>query len=619
MVFGRTIHLFVLVFGLIFKLSFHAQINAYARVTAISNASVLTLSNVNQTFGSFVVGEKIIVIQMKGATITGNTGDNANFGIPNSLNSAGLYEVAIVQAINGGVTSMTLNGTLSNAYTTGGLLQIVSYPKLGTTFYNTTANINGLAWNGNVGGIIAFYVEGNLNLFHNISANGIGFRGGAKAGQDGGACETNVFRIASGDPKYADKGEGIYATTAAQRSGRAKAVNGGGGGIVHNGGGGGGGNFTAGGDGYYGYTGGGYCSVATNAGGQGGLAVSSNASRVFMGGAGGGGQENNNIGSDGGDGGGIILMRADTIVVSGACSAVSISANGVNAATGNNDGMGGGGAGGSMVVEIKGIRAIGACPLTISANGGNGGDVNNGASHGAGGGGGQGALYISANGPFSNTTLNSNNGNGGASRTGGGAPTGGSGGGSNGSGVITGTNTSPLPIKLVYFSASEISKSQIELQWQTASEKDNVGFEILHTSNGGVWKKIATLEGFGNSDIHHNYSFTHTPVFTEMNYYKLKQIDDDGSIQYSPLAYVRLDQIASNVKLYPNPSLGFVHLETLEEYAVEEFSLYNSAGIQVSISPTKTETTTYFIDLQSLPKGLYILKFGTQHEKIILE
>ena len=155
---------YILFFLFAFVSKYEAQINAYARITAITNGSVLTLANVNQTFDTFVAGELVIVIQMQGATITGNTADNASFGIPNSLNAAGLYEVAVIQAVNGGVTSMTLNSALANTYATGQRVQVVSYPRLGTTSFNTTANISGVAWNGNVGGVIAFYVNGNLNM-----------------------------------------------------------------------------------------------------------------------------------------------------------------------------------------------------------------------------------------------------------------------------------------------------------------------------------------------------------------------------------------------------------------------------------------------------------------------
>ena len=599
-------------------LHLQSQINAYAKVTAITNGSVLTLSNVNQTFGTFVANEKIVIIQMQGADITGNTANNASFGNLSSLNSAGLYEVAQISAVNGGVSSMTLTSALLNTYSSAGSVQILTYPKLGTTNYSTTANITGVAWNGNVGGVVAFFVDGNLHLFHNINANAIGFRGGAKAGSDGGGCETATFINAAGNAKYASKGEGVYITAASEAAGRAKAVNGGGGGIVHNGGGGGGGNYTAGGNGYFGYTGGGYCSAGTDAGGQGGLALSSNSGRVFMGGGGGGGQENNGVGSNGGVGGGIILLDCDTIVVSGACSAVSISANGAAAANGGNDGMGGGGAGGSMVLNIKGIRAIAGCPITIAGNGGNGGSVGNGGSHGAGGGGGQGAIYVNASGTFTNATFTTNNGAGGSANNGGSPPTAGSGAGSSGSGLITGSNPSPLPIELADFSALEIEPRLVEIRWETASEKNNKLFELYHSNNGYDWELLASIPGSGNSSEHKQYNYHHFTKNFGLNYYRLKQVDYDNKSQLGPVVYLSIESEKFTVRCYPNPSEAIFYIESDMDIGEESLAVMDAQGIQVNCLLVKINRTTYRIDLNGLPKGLYFLHSQHISEKLLL-
>lgn len=595
-----------------------SQVNGYAKVTNISG-NVLTLNNVNQTNGTFSAGGRIIIIQMQGATISNNT-NSTNFGTLNSLNSAGLYEIATISAVNGAVTSMTLTSGLINSYNVNGAVQIVTFPKLGTTNYNTTANINTTAWNGNVGGVTAFYVNGNLNLFHNISASGSGFRGGAKAGQNGDGCETATYRVAAGDARYASKGEGVYITANGERAGRAKAVNGGGGGIVHNGGGGGGGNYTAGGNGYYGYTGAGYCSATTNAGGQGGLAVSSNASRVFLGGGGGGGQENNSLGSNGANGGGIILISCDTIVLAGGgCGARSITANGNTAANGNNDGCGGGGAGGSIVLNIKGIRASAGCPLTIAANGGNGGNVNDGSSHGSGGGGGQGAIYIKASGPFANTTITTNNGAGGTSNTGGGAPTAGSGSGTSGSGVATGGFISPLPVELTYFKSKDYGQGQVLLSWQTASEVNCLKFEIYHTYNGAEWSKIGQSDCHGGLSSKTDYSMVHEQPVKGMNYYKLKQTDRDGTFEFSNIIYHAFYEGIDHVSVFPNPGSGEIFIETERDLSYERFYLINTIGVKTEIELIKKQENMYKVDVSKFPAGVYFLQCSFSTQKLILK
>lgn len=602
--------LFFLQYGL------NAQINAYAKVTAVTSNSRLTLSNVNQTFDSFTAGEKIIIIQAQGASIN-TTNNSSNFGNLNSLNSAGLYEVAEIQAVNGSATSMTLTRPLTNSYSTSGGLQIVSYPRLGTNAYTTTGNINAVSWNGNVGGVIAFYVNGNLNLGHNINASNTGFRGGNKVGNDGGGCEDDVWRTSSGDARYADKGEGIYITSSTQRAGKAKALNGGGGGIVHNGGGGGGGNYTAGGAGYYGYTGTGYCSLLTSAGGQGGLAVASGAGRVFMGGGGGGGQQNDGLGSDGGNGGGIILIECDTIVMTGSCGTRSIVSNGETAADGGNDGCGGGGAGGSIVLDIKGIRVRAGCSLRVVANGGNGGSVGNGSSHGAGGGGGQGAIYMKPAGPFANTVFSTTNGAGGDANSGAAAPNAGSGSGTNGSGINTGLGGTPLPVELISFKADRTERSGVVLSWITATETNNARFEIQTSTDGMIWHSAGSVKGGGNSAEIRNYSFTHTNPSVGQNYYRLRQVDDDGTYSMSGIIQVDFSFKANVVRVFPNPSASEVFVQG-ELPVKDQVRIMNTLGAEVFPSCRVINAFTIAFDFTELPAGVYLVIVGDKNIKIVV-
>ncbi|MEI6021748.1 MAG: hypothetical protein WCR21_11520 [Bacteroidota bacterium] len=171
---------------------------------------------------------------------------------------------------------------------------------------------------------------------------------------------------------------------------------------------------------------------------------------------GGAGQENDGQASNGANGGGVILIKCDSIIVSGACSAISISANGDAALPSGQDGAGGGGAGGSIVLNIKGLRVKNGCPLTIGADGGAGADVNHWDTHGSGGGGGQGAIYLNSSTSFTNVSVGTNFGTGGHSSDDPNSPTAGSGGGPANSGVFAGAfSGSPLPIELISFSSIE--------------------------------------------------------------------------------------------------------------------------------------------------------------------
>jgi hypothetical protein len=607
-------HLLQLLFPVLLQ-PLAAQINGYAKITAISG-NVLTLSNANQTYGSFVPGQKVLVIQMQGASINGYTANTSSFGNVSSLNAAGLYEVALITGVNGAVTSVTLSNNLSNTYDVNSSLQLITYPQLGTSAFTTTANLTALAWNGTIGGVVAFYVNGNLNLNHNVTADNDGFRGGTKAGQDGSVCENSVYRTTAGSTKYANKGEGVYITAAGEKSGIAKAANGGGGAIVHNGGGGGGGNFTAGGDGYFGYSPEG-CSSGSSAGGQGGTSLSLDVTRIFMGGGGGGGQENNALGTNGANGGGLVMIKCDTLVVGGTCGSRIISANGGTASDSGNDGAGGGGAGGTVLLNIKGVRA--SCPFTISANGGGGGSVSNSASHGAGGGGGQGALYITANAPFSNTTLQTNIGAGGKSNNTASAPTAGSGVGPSGAGINTGAGANPLPVEISLVKAEEVAVREIEVSWKTETEVNNKYFEVQYSTGEQGWVPIGYISGAGTSDKAHYYKLLHREPVIGTNYYRVKQVDNSGQEKLSQVVYSVLEDSKIQVKVYPNPAEDKVILESDQDISAQQIFVRNTMGKKISVAIAPIDRNRFEIDLTGLSSGIYIISSQNIFQKVILK
>ncbi|MFO0435129.1 MAG: hypothetical protein ACK5ZT_07775 [Sphingobacteriaceae bacterium] len=362
--------------------------NAYAKVTNISGTTMTVTNLTEPTSFSFAASEEFIIMQMQDDVIGANTNTAVStFGDVGSIGSAGYYEVKTISSItrSGATATVTFSGALVNSYNfgTNASLQIISFKQLNAAAYTTSANITGTAWNGNIGGVVAFQVGTNLTLQHSVSADVLGFRGGTvSANHSGPTCSapsTTVY--AANDNQRGYKGEGIHKNTNANyANARGHMTNGGGGGNHHNGGGGGGGNWTAGGLG-----GNGYNNCTSNPGGGiGGQALASfiPSGRVFMGGGGGGGQRNNSTGSNGGIGGGIIIIKANQIITGATCTGgIRITANGATAGSGNNDGQGGGGAAGSIILQVGSFNLSAACPPTIAANGGNGGSANNGSPH----------------------------------------------------------------------------------------------------------------------------------------------------------------------------------------------------------------------------------------------
>ncbi len=365
-------------------------INHYSPVSAIDTCTArLTVGNA----ANFQQGDTLLIAQMQGAVLS--VPNNSQFGSVAELGTAGVWEQAVIQEVQG--NDLLLTQSLLHTYNTDGHIQAVSIP-----YYEqavVTDSVTAQAWDGQTGGILAFRA-GTLTLNGHLTATGKGFRGGSAALDYDGGCTWLInyedYRFDANSIRGGLKGEGIGGVPMAWPRGRGAAANGGGGGNDHNAGGGGGALLTAGGRGgendnpdFLGCKGFGE--------GAAGWPLPNN-ERLFLGGGGGAGHGNNNVATDGGNGGGIVLLQADQII----SNSGAIVANGMHAQNAGGDGAGGGGAGGMILINANNITG----PITFSAMGGNGGSANNNNQDqcfGPGGGGSGG--YISAPGGFDTDIL----------------------------------------------------------------------------------------------------------------------------------------------------------------------------------------------------------------------
>lgn len=117
--------------------------------------------------------------------------------------------------------------------------------------------------------------------------------------------------------------------------------------------------------------------------------------------------------------------------------------------------------------------------------------------------------------------------------------------------------TPPIPVELVSFNAVS-NGNEILLSWVTASELNNMGFDVERGQKSKVksqnWEKIGFVEGKGTTTETNNYSFKDFNLSTGKYNYRLKQIDFDGSFAYSDV--VSLEVFPNTFLLsqnYPNP------------------------------------------------------------------
>lgn len=176
--------------------------------------------------------------------------------------------------------------------------------------------------------------------------------------------------------------------------------------------------------------------------------------------------------------------------------------------------------------------------------------------------------------------------------------------------------TGALPVKLIKFVASTDLRSVI-LNWATASEADNKGFEIERSTNGTDFVKIGTVNGNGISQKTINYSFTDLAPEVGTSYYRLKQVDYNGKYEYSGIRAVSFTMEGSTISFYPNPAKEMLNFSK-EVKHVAIFSLNGTKILDQNI------VASSLLIPDAVVNGVYIIKMilndgKTISKKVLIE
>lgn len=112
-----------------------------------------------------------------------------------------------------------------------------------------------------------------------------------------------------------------------------------------------------------------------------------------------------------------------------------------------------------------------------------------------------------------------------------------------------------IPVELTSFSAS-VNANSVLLKWATATELNNLGFEVHRSANRNDWSNLGFVNGRGTTTELNNYVFVDKQISSGRYFYRLKQIDNDGTYKYSNTIEVAVGSIPSKFVLeqnYPNP------------------------------------------------------------------
>jgi len=186
----------------------------------------------------------------------------------------------------------------------------------------------------------------------------------------------------------------------------------------------------------------------------------------------------------------------------------------------------------------------------------------------------------------------------------------------------------PLPVELVSFSA-RISDTEIILNWLTATEVNNYGFEVQRFVKADDWEVLGFIEGHGNSNSPKEYNFLDSDINSAGTYsYRLKQIDNDGTYEFSKTIEVNF---GSPIKFelnqnYPNPfnpttTISF-NLPQSGNVALKVFNSIGEEVVTLTDGFIEAGVYTFNFNAEGLPSGMYIYQLSTpektQVRKMIL-
>ncbi len=183
-----------------------------------------------------------------------------------------------------------------------------------------------------------------------------------------------------------------------------------------------------------------------------------------------------------------------------------------------------------------------------------------------------------------------------------------------------------VPVELVFFTAVFKNK-KVNLNWQTATEINNKGFEIERNVGNG-WEFVDFVLGKGNSNLNTEYSYEDKTLLSGVVSYRIKQIDYDGKISYSSVVEIDLG-LPKKFEIYPSYPNPF-NPKTILQFSIPratkaKVKVYNNLGQEVATlleSYLEAGIKRVEFDASRLESGVYyykvITEYGEKTSKIML-
>jgi len=165
-----------------------------------------------------------------------------------------------------------------------------------------------------------------------------------------------------------------------------------------------------------------------------------------------------------------------------------------------------------------------------------------------------------------------------------------------------------LPVNFISFTATS-QKNNTQLQWVTGQEFNSSHFDVERSANGRSFTRLLTVPASGGSSGKHTYNANDANPLDGISYYRIKEVDKNGSVGYSRIVAVGVPAV-TGITVYPNPvSSSFtINIKSVEQNAV--LGIYDANGRLVSQKQVslKNGTNTINWDVSKLAPGVYFIE-----------
>jgi len=176
-----------------------------------------------------------------------------------------------------------------------------------------------------------------------------------------------------------------------------------------------------------------------------------------------------------------------------------------------------------------------------------------------------------------------------------------------------------LPVTLITFTGERLDEENVSLFWETSEEVNNDHFEVERTLNPSKgYETVANVKGAGSSEITVKYETTDSNNYRSYTYYRLKQVDTDGTFEYSSIIAVKGGLAPLTVSAFPNPgqnkNLAFkvTGLKVLEKLGVVIYDVSGRIIYQNNDASWTPDQQVFQANLPHVSPGKYSVKIKSK-------